>query len=153
VPMIYAAIITALVIVISAFLEFFFSFFQIIFKKPIPPKGAVEIDRVERIYAHPDYTRSLQDPDSFDAKTVYEVLRRGLKISPNRPQFSYRFSSNEPFKSYTYKSVSFVFSFVLIFRLLAAKCSKSHERSPVVSFIQVSQLRTRPTSAFIVRRQ
>ncbi len=98
-----AAIITGLVIAISALIEFFFSLLEIIFKKPIPPKGAVEIDPVEHIYAHPDYVEKLQDGSTFNVRTVYEVLLHGLKKSGDQPQFSYRQSSDQPFKSYTYK--------------------------------------------------
>ena len=102
-----AVIITVVVIAITALMEYLFSFFEILFKRPLSPKGAVEIDTVEHIYAHPDYTQQLQDPNSFDVKTVYDVLLRGQRINPDRPQFSYRSSSGQPFKSYTYKSVSF----------------------------------------------
>jgi hypothetical protein len=96
------SIITGLVIFISVLIEFVFSFFTILFKKKLPPKGAVEIDVNEHIYAHPDYADHLQDPSTFDVNTIYEALLRGRRISPNRPHFSYRQSSNEPFKSYTY---------------------------------------------------
>jgi hypothetical protein len=99
----FAAVITGVVIAISALIEFFFSLSQILFKKPVPPKGAVEIDANEHIYAHPDYVNQLQDSHAFDVQTIYEVLLRGLQKSGDRPQFSYRKSSDEPFKSYTYK--------------------------------------------------
>jgi len=101
--MIFVATITGLVIAVSALIEFCFSFFQIIFKKPLSPKGAVEIDANEHIYAHPDYTDQLQDHRSFGAQTIYEALLNGLKISRDRPLFSFRQSSDQPFKSYTYK--------------------------------------------------
>ena len=101
--MIFIGIITGLVIIVSLLLEFFFSLFEIIFKKPISPKGAVEIDPVEHIYAHPDYADSLQDPHTFDVQTIYDVLLRGLRLSGDKPHFSYRTSSDQPFKSYTYK--------------------------------------------------
>jgi len=101
--MMFAAIITGLVIAISALIEFFFSLFQILFKKPLPPKGAVEIDTDEHIYAHPDYVKKLQDSSTFDVQTLYEVILRGLEKSGDRPHFSYRQSSDQPFKSYTYK--------------------------------------------------
>jgi hypothetical protein len=97
------SIITGLVMAITAFFEFLFSLSQIIFKKPLPPKGAVEIDPNEHIYAHPDYAKQLQDPSTFDVHTIYDVLLRGLDLSGDRPQFSYRHSSDQPFKSYTYK--------------------------------------------------
>lgn len=97
------SIITGLVMAITAFFEFLFSLSQIIFKKPLPPKGAVEIDPNEHIYAHPDYAKQLQDPSTFDVHTIYDVLLRGLDLSGDRPQFSYRYSSDQPFKSYTYK--------------------------------------------------
>jgi hypothetical protein len=96
-------IITGIVILISALIEYFFSLLEIIFKKPLSPKGAVEIDPVEHIYAHPDYVNGLQDPHTFNVHTIYEVLQRGLEISGDEPQFSYRYSSDQPFQSYTYK--------------------------------------------------
>jgi hypothetical protein len=96
-------IITGVIIIISALLEFVFSLLQILFKKPLLPKGAVEIDANEHIYAHPEYTRKLQDPSTFDVQTVYEVLLHGLQLSGDQPLFSYRQSSDQPFKSYTYK--------------------------------------------------
>jgi hypothetical protein len=99
----FAVIITILVIAISILMEYCFSFFQILFKKPIPPKGAVEIDANEHIYAHPDYVDKLQDPSTFDVHTIYDVILHGLKNGGDRPQFSYRQSSDQPFKSYTYK--------------------------------------------------
>jgi hypothetical protein len=99
----FVAAITAIVIVISSLLEFYFSFFQILFKRPLPSKGAVEIDPIQHVYAHPDYTDNLQESSTFDVRTVYEILLRGLKRSPNRPHFAYRSSSDQPFKSYTYK--------------------------------------------------
>jgi len=100
---IFGAIITGLVIAISVLIEFFFSLFQIIFKKPLPPKGAVEIDPNEHIYAHPDCIEQLKDPSVFGVQTIYEALLRGLRISGDEPHFSYRQSSGQPFKSYTYK--------------------------------------------------
>jgi hypothetical protein len=100
---IFAATITGFLIAISVLIEFCFSLFQMLFKKPLPPKGAVEIDPNEHIYAHPDYAKQLQDPSTFDVHTIYDVLLRGLDLSGDRPQFSYRHSSDQPFKSYTYK--------------------------------------------------
>ncbi len=98
-----AAIITILVIAISVLIEYYFSFFQILFKKPLSPKGAVEIDANEHIYAHPDCTDQLQDIKSFGIQTIYEALLHGLKIAGDRPLFSFRQSSNQPFQSYTHK--------------------------------------------------
>jgi hypothetical protein len=99
----FAVIITALVITITVLIEYCFSFLQILFKKPLPPKGAVEIDATEHIYAHPDCVSQLQDPKSFGVQTIYEVLLHGLKIAGSRPLFSFRQSSNQPFKSYSHK--------------------------------------------------
>lgn len=95
--------ITGLVIVITALIEHFFSIFEIIFKRPLPPRGAVEIDSNEHIYAHPDYADQLRDSRTFDVHTIYEALQRGLRLSRDKPQFSYRYASNEKFKSYTYR--------------------------------------------------
>ncbi|CAF5133135.1 unnamed protein product, partial [Rotaria sp. Silwood1] len=72
---------------------------------PIPPTGAVEIDPKEHIYAHPKYTDRLLDTNTLDVKTIYEVLLHGIQLGPDRPQFSFRHSSDQPFKSYTYKQV------------------------------------------------
>ncbi|CAF1497514.1 unnamed protein product, partial [Rotaria sordida] len=36
---------------------------------------------------------------------MYEVILHGIQLSGDRPQFSYRQSSDQPFKSYTYKQV------------------------------------------------
>lgn len=96
-------IITAVVVTISILLQYFFSLFKILFTRPLPPKGAVEIDPVEHVYAHPDYTKVLQDPSQLDVQTVYEILLKGLKVSPDRPQFAFRYSSDQPFQNYTYK--------------------------------------------------
>jgi len=100
---IFAATITGFLIAISVLIEFCFSLFQMLFKKPLPPKGAVEIDPNEHIYAHPDYTDQLQDHRSFGVETIYEALLHGLNIAQNRPLFSFRQSSNQPFKSYSHK--------------------------------------------------
>lgn len=97
------AIITGLVIVITALIERFFFIFEILLNKPVKSKGAIEIDAKEHIYAHPDYAGELQGSQSFDVRTIYEVLQRGLRLSENQPQFSYRFSSDEKFKSHTYR--------------------------------------------------
>ena len=96
-------VVTILVVVISVLLQYFFSLFEILFKKPLPPKGAVEIDSKEHVYAHPDFADHLQDPKTFEAQTIYEGYLHGVKVGGDRPQFSYRQSSSEPFKSYSYK--------------------------------------------------
>jgi len=97
------AIITILVIVISYLLNYFTKIFKILFTRPIKRKGAIEIDKKEHIYANPDLSNKLEDFDSTGIKTLYDVLQRGVKASGDRPLFSYRYSYNEPFKSYTYK--------------------------------------------------
>ena len=97
------AVITGLVIGITWLLNSCFSIFKIIFQKPAQRKGAVEIDPQEHVYAHPDYTDKLKEFSSIGLQTLYDVLQRGLKVGGDRPQFSYRQSSDEPFKSYTYK--------------------------------------------------
>ncbi len=96
-------IITGLVILISVLIEYFTSLLQIIFKKPLSPKGAVEIDSNEHIYAHPDYADRLQDHHQFGVQTIYEALLHGLKVAGNRPLFSFRQSSDQPFQSYSHK--------------------------------------------------
>ncbi|CAF3393097.1 unnamed protein product [Rotaria socialis] len=98
-------IITGVVIVVSILMEYFFSLFKILLKRPLSPTGAQEIDAEEHIYAHPKYAKQLMDPRTFDVQTIYEILLNGLRLSGDRPQFSYRYSSNEKFKSYTYKQV------------------------------------------------
>lgn len=97
------AVITGLVIVISLLLNSYVKLFKIIFKKPVKRKGAVEVDPVEHIYAHPECTEKLRDYSSIGIQTVYDVLLRGLKVGGDRPLFSSRKSSDEPFKSYSYK--------------------------------------------------
>ncbi|CAF2063700.1 unnamed protein product [Rotaria magnacalcarata] len=86
-------------------MDYFFSLLHILFKKPIRPAGAVEIDPIEHIYVHPECTKGLKDYSSNCATTAYESFLSGLRLSGDRPQFSYRQSSDEPFKSYTYKQV------------------------------------------------
>jgi hypothetical protein len=100
---IFVAIITCLVTAISILIDFLFSCFQILFKKPLLPKGAIQIDTNQHIYAHPDYTHQLQDHYSFGVKTAYEAILHGFKIAANRPSISFRQSSDQPFKSYTHK--------------------------------------------------
>ncbi|CAF0941638.1 unnamed protein product [Rotaria sp. Silwood1] len=73
--------------------------------RAVKRKGAVEIDPVEHIYAHPDCTDKLKDFSSIGVQTLYDVIQHGLQAGGNRPQFSYRKSSDEPFQSYTYKDV------------------------------------------------
>ncbi len=97
------AIITGLVIVVSLLLNSTTKIFKIIFKRPVKRKGAVEIDTKEHIYAHPDCADKLKDFSSLGVQTLYDVFLRGLKIGGDRPQFSFRHSSDEPFKSYTFK--------------------------------------------------
>lgn len=96
-------IVTGLVIGISIFLEYFFSIFQIIKKKPYLPTGAIEIDLDEHIYAHPKCVDKLQDHREYGVTTVYEAILHGLKIGGDRPHFSFRSSSTESFKSYSHK--------------------------------------------------
>ena len=97
------ALFTGLAIGISFFLNFFFAIFKILFTKPIPPKGAVEIDKKEHIFAHPDYTTKLKEFKSIGVQSLYDVLERGLRAGGDRPQFSFRNSSEEKFKSLSYK--------------------------------------------------
>jgi hypothetical protein len=101
--LIFTGVITGLVILVSLLLNSTTKLFKIIFTKPVKRKGAVEIDKNEHIYAHPDYTDKLQDFNSIGVTTLYDVFLRGLKIGGDRPQFSYRHSSEEAFKSYSYK--------------------------------------------------
>ena len=96
-------VITGLVIIISLLLNSTTKIFKILRTRPVKKKGAVEIDKKEHIYAHPDHVDKLQDFDSIGVTTLYDVFMRGLKIGGDRPQFSYRLSSDEPFRSYTYK--------------------------------------------------
>jgi hypothetical protein len=97
------ATITSLVIGILLLLERACSIWKILFQKHAPRKHAVEIDHNEHVYAHPDYTSQLKEFNSIDVQTVYDVLLRGLQVGGDRPQFSFRNSSDQPFKSYTYK--------------------------------------------------
>jgi hypothetical protein len=99
----FPAIVTVLVIVVSYLLNSATKILKILFTRPIQRNGAVEIDKKEHIYSHPDFTTALQDFDTMEYKTLYDVLQRGLKIAGDRPQFSYRHSSDQPFQSYTYK--------------------------------------------------
>ena len=94
---------TSLVVLISTFIERFCSIFQILFQKPLLPKGAVEINAEERIYAHPDCVNQLQDHRQFGVQTAYEAILHGLKIARDRPLFSFRQSSDQSFQSYTHK--------------------------------------------------
>lgn len=99
------AVITGLVVLITFFLQYGCKIFKILFTSPLPKIGAVEIDKKQHIYSHPDYTEKLKDFSSIGVETLYDVLARGLKVSANRPLFSFRSSSDEKFKSYTYKEV------------------------------------------------
>lgn len=108
-------IFTSLVIVISALIERCFSIFQILFKRPLVPRGAVEIDSNEHIYAHPDCVDRLQDHRQFGAETIYDALLHGLKIARDRPLFTFRQSSDQPFQSYTHKyALGFPFQTLII---------------------------------------
>ncbi|CAF2499853.1 unnamed protein product [Rotaria sp. Silwood2] len=99
------ALITGLVIIISLLINSYTKILKIIFKKPIKRKGAVEIDPEKHIYAHPDCADKLKDFSSIGVQTLYDVILHGLQAGGNRPQFSYRKSSDESFQSYTYKQV------------------------------------------------
>jgi len=96
-------VVTGLVIVISICLEYFCSILQIIKKKPHAPTGAVEIDANEHIYAHPKCVDKLQDHREFGVKTIFEAIENGLKLGGDRPHFSFRSSSDQPFQSYSHK--------------------------------------------------
>jgi len=98
-------IIAGLVIIITIVIEYCFSLFQILLKKPLSPTSAVEIDTNEHIFAHPNCTEKLLDHKAYGINTIYEAILHGLKIGQDRPGFSYRTSSNEKFKSYTHKYV------------------------------------------------
>ena len=148
----FAVIITIVVIVISFILQYCFSLLKILFKRPLPPKGAVEIDPIEHIYAHPDFTRQLKDPKTLDVTTVYDVLQRGLKLAANRPQFSFRSSSNEKFQSYTYKSVDTVREIDRASDFLDNR-SRSSKRSAVELFKQAFSRPIRRLSASTVRHR
>lgn len=69
----------------------------------IQAKGAVQIDQKERIFAHPDFVNGLQDHRTFGVKTVYDIIDRSYKLYGDRAFFSFRDSSQEPFRSYTYR--------------------------------------------------
>lgn len=100
---IITAIITSLVIVISLLLNAYTKILKIIFQRPAKRKGAVEIDPKEHIYANPDCAEKLKDFSTIGIQTIYDVLQRGIQAGGDRPQFSYRKSSEEKFQSYTYK--------------------------------------------------
>lgn len=120
------AILTSLVLVISILIERCFSILQILFKKSSVPKGAVEIDSNEHIYAHPDYVDQLQDHRQFGAETIYDALMHGLNIARDRPLFTFRQSSDQPFQSYTHKyALSFFLPNVNDFALISEKYCKS----------------------------
>ena len=67
------------------------------------PRGAVEIDKNEHIYAHPDFAQNLQDHREFRLATSYEMVEHGIKNYGSRKMFSYRYASTEPFQSYTFE--------------------------------------------------
>ena len=98
-----AAVITVLVVALTALIEYCFSFLRILVKKPLLPTSAVEIDANEHIYAHPECTQGLRETESFGVKTLHDVLLHGVKLAGDRPLFSFREASNQPFKSYTHK--------------------------------------------------
>lgn len=77
--------------------------FQRVSKPTIQAKGAVEIDLTEHIFAHPDFANGLQDHRLFQMKTAYDIIHRSVELYGNRPMFSFRDNSREPFQSYTYK--------------------------------------------------
>ncbi|CAF4026108.1 unnamed protein product [Adineta steineri] len=95
----YYIILANSIIIIFAFI------YAYLFCKPVKRKGAVEIDTKEHIYAHPDFADKLEDLSSIGLNTLYDVFLRGFKMGADRPQFSYRQSSDEPFKSYSFKQV------------------------------------------------
>jgi hypothetical protein len=99
----FTAIVTGLVIVVTYLVNSLTKIFKILFTKRVRSKGAVEIDKKEHIYAHPDFADKLQDYNTLGLKTLSDVLLHGMKLGGDRPQFSYRYSSDEPFKHYTYK--------------------------------------------------
>lgn len=96
---------TAIVVILIVLLDHLFSLLKIIFKRPIKPTQAVEIDPKEHIYAHPKSKDGLMDPKVFDVHTIYEIMTNSVKLYGNRRQLSYRSSSDQPFQSYTFKYV------------------------------------------------
>ena len=96
------AIVTVLVAIIS-FVIYSTKILKILFTKPLKRRGAVEIDTKEHIFAHPEFTDKLQDFNSLDVRTLHDVVEHGMKLGGDRPLFSYRTSSTEKFKSYSYK--------------------------------------------------
>lgn len=100
-----SAIVTGLVLLFTYVLNSSTRLFKILFTQPLKRKGAVEIDSNEHIYAHPDYTDKLEDFSSLGVQTLYDVVQHGVQAGGDRPQFSYRNSSEEKFKSYSYKEV------------------------------------------------
>ena len=98
----FAVLLAAFVIFITVLLEYIFSFLKILFKKPLSPTGAVEIDPIEHVYAHPDCTQHLQETKAFGVDTLYGALQHGIQLAAKKPLFSFREASNQPFKSYTH---------------------------------------------------
>ena len=97
--------IVAIVVIIIGYLVKSTKILKILFTRPVKPKGAVEIDKKEHIYAHPDYADKLQDFESLGLNSLYDVVMKGMENGGDRPQFSFRNSSEEKFQSYTYKYV------------------------------------------------
>jgi hypothetical protein len=96
------AIVTVLVAIVS-YVIYSTKLLKILLTKPLKRKGAVEIDTKEHIFAHPDFTDKLQDFSTLGVRTLHDVVMRGVQVGGDRPQFSYRTSSTENFKSYSYK--------------------------------------------------
>lgn len=97
----FPAIVAVLVIIVGYIVKST-KILKILFSKPLKPKGAVEIDKKEHIYAHPDCADKLQDFESLGLTSLYDVVMTGMKYGGDRPLFSFRNSSEEKFKSYTY---------------------------------------------------
>lgn len=96
-------VIVAIVVVFVSYLVKSTKLLKILLTKPVRRKGAVEIDPVEHIYAHPDCADKLQDFESLGLESLYDVVKEGMKNGGDRPLFSFRNSSAESFQSYTYK--------------------------------------------------
>lgn len=91
-------------IVIGCTIEFLFSISKILFRKPVKSPGALLIDEKERIYAHPAYGKEFKDFKEIGVSTLYDVIATGKRrAGDDRPLFSWRNSSEEKFKSLSYK--------------------------------------------------
>lgn len=147
-------IIIATLIIIISLLDYLFSLFQILFKNPIRPTAAAEIDSKEHIYAHPSCTKQLKDHSSYDVKTMYEILVKAFTSYGDRPQFFFRHSSDQPFQSYTYKCVSYSCEKLndLVFFSLD-KYFKLFKKSEVEQFILVLNHQIIHLLAFMHQRQ